>query len=102
MASKKQTAGDESFETLYERLDETVRKLENGGLTLEESVALYEEGMQLARRCQELLQQAELKVTKLQESFEESIGALGGSSHRLAEEPEGYDTAFTDDDEEDD
>ena len=77
MASKKTPAGkDEKFEALYERLDETVQKLENGGLTLEESVQMYEEGMKLAKRCQELLQEAELKVTRLQESFEESIGAL--------------------------
>lgn len=75
MASKKEKAS-EGFEALYQRLDETVQKLENGGLTLEESVAMYEEGMKLAKRCQELLQEAELKVTRLQESFEESIGAL--------------------------
>jgi len=75
MASKKEKAS-EGFEALYQRLDETVQKLENGGLTLEESVTMYEEGMKLAKRCQELLQEAELKVTRLQESFEESIGAL--------------------------
>jgi exodeoxyribonuclease VII small subunit len=76
MASKKEKAESEGFEALYQRLDETVQKLENGGLTLEESVTMYEEGMKLAKRCQELLQEAELKVTRLQESFEESIGAL--------------------------
>ena len=43
------------------------------------AVALYEEGMKLAKRCQEMLQQAELKITKLQEEF----GAL-------REEPEPY------------
>jgi exodeoxyribonuclease VII small subunit len=75
MASKKEKAS-EGFEALYQRLDETVQKLENGGLTLKESVTMYEEGMKLAKRCQELLQEAELKVTRLQESFEESIGAL--------------------------
>lgn len=101
MASKKDgTSQDESFEALYERLDETVRRLENGGLTLEESVALYEEGMQLARRCQELLQRAELKVTRLQESFEESIGALrSAAGDRLAEEAEEYDAGLEDEEE---
>ncbi len=44
-------------------------RLEEGGLTLDESLALYEEGMKLAQRCQELLQQAELRITKLQEEF---------------------------------
>ena len=73
MASKKTSpggrSGAEGFEPLYKRLEETVTRLEEGGLTLEQSVKLYEEGMKLARRCQELLQKAELKVTKLQEEF---------------------------------
>lgn len=59
----------EGFEALYRRLEETVARLEQGGLTLDESLALYEEGMKLAKRCQELLQQAELKITRLQEDF---------------------------------
>ena len=68
MASKK-SAGSEDFETLYRRLEETLARLEEGGLTLDQSLSLYEEGMKLARRCQELLQGAELKITKLQEEF---------------------------------
>ena len=74
MASKK--APPEGFEPLYGRLEQTVARLEEGGLTLEESLALYEEGMKLARRCQELLQQAELKVTRLQEQFSSGLGEL--------------------------
>ncbi len=73
MASKKTSpaarGGPQDFESLYKRLEETVARLEEGGLTLDQSLALYEEGMKLARRCQELLQQAELKVTKLQGEF---------------------------------
>jgi len=78
MASKqpgKQTQ-DEGFEALYRRLEEAVSKLENGGLTLEESLSLYEEGMQLARRCQELLQNAELRITRLQESFANGLSVV--------------------------
>jgi exodeoxyribonuclease VII small subunit len=73
---------DEGFEALYKHLEETVARLEQGNLTLEESIGLYEEGMKLARRCQELLQQAELRITRLQESF------AGGPSVR--EEPAEY------------
>lgn len=85
MASKKA----EGFEQLYRRLEETVAKLEEGGLTLEASIALYEEGMKLARRCQELLKQAELRVTHLQESFGEGLGSLGEEreEYAAAEEP---------------
>ena len=60
---------DESFEDLYRRLEETVEKLEKGGLPLEQSIALYEEGMELAKRCQGILDGAELRITKLRESF---------------------------------
>jgi exodeoxyribonuclease VII small subunit len=59
----------ESFEDLFRRLDETVAKLEEGGLTLNQSLALYEEGMTLAQRCQEMLDGAELKVRQLKEAF---------------------------------
>jgi exodeoxyribonuclease VII small subunit len=59
----------QTFENLYRQLEETVARLEQGGLTLDETLALYEEGMGLARRCQEMLQEAELKITRLKESF---------------------------------
>jgi exodeoxyribonuclease VII small subunit len=68
MASKTQQP-DEGFEATYGRLEDAVSKLEKGGLTLEESLTLYEEGMLLARRCQDMLQEAELRITRLQESF---------------------------------
>lgn len=59
----------QSFEDLYRKLEEAVDKLEKGGLPLEESIALYEEGMELAKRCQAVLDGAELRITKLRESF---------------------------------
>jgi exodeoxyribonuclease VII small subunit len=59
----------ETFEQIYERLEETVARLEAGGLSLDDALALYEEGMTLARRCQEVLDGAELKVTRLKEAF---------------------------------
>ena len=37
------------FEELYKKLEETVESLEKGGLSLEQSIALYEEGMKLAK-----------------------------------------------------
>jgi exodeoxyribonuclease VII small subunit len=76
MASKQPKTDGEGFEALYKRLEESVSKLEEGGLTLDESLALYEDGMQLARRCQELLQQAELRITRLQESFSNGLTAI--------------------------
>ena len=60
------------FEELYKKLEEAVEKLEKGGLSLEQSIALYEEGMQLAKQCQGILDSAEQRITKLRESFTEA------------------------------
>lgn len=60
---------DQTFEEVYRRLEETVEKLEKGGLPLEQSIALYEEGMELAKRCQTVLDDAEQRITKLRDSF---------------------------------
>lgn len=54
-----------SFEEAYHALEDAVRHLEEGDLTLEEAIALYEQGMQLARRCNDILDAAELQVQKL-------------------------------------
>ncbi len=59
----------ETFEELYRRLEETVAKLEEGGLPLERSLALYEDGMLLARRCQEMLDAAEVRIRQLRETL---------------------------------
>ena len=57
------------FEELYGKLETTVDKLEQGGLPLEQSIALYEEGMELAKHCQTILDSAEQRITKLRDSF---------------------------------
>ena len=54
-----------TFEQAFAELEETVRKLEAGGLALEESLALFGRGQALAARCNTQLDQAELKVKKL-------------------------------------
>jgi exodeoxyribonuclease VII small subunit len=50
------------FDALLVRLREVVGRLESGELTLEQSLAVYEEGVQLARRGQQLLATAEKRV----------------------------------------
>jgi exodeoxyribonuclease VII small subunit len=47
-----------SYETAREELIEVVRRLEAGGTTLEESLALWERGEKLARVCQDWLEGA--------------------------------------------
>ena len=55
----------DSFEKKVRRLEEIVGKLEDGGLPLEESLRLFEEGTALVRRCTETLDGAEQKITEL-------------------------------------
>jgi len=54
-----------TFEQAFAELEETVQKLEAGGLTLEESLALFERGQALAARCNVQLDEAALKVSQL-------------------------------------
>jgi exodeoxyribonuclease VII small subunit len=54
-----------SFERAMEELELIVTRLEGGKVPLEESVAIYERGESLKRRCEELLRQAEARVDKI-------------------------------------
>jgi exodeoxyribonuclease VII small subunit len=54
-----------SFEQAFGELENTVQKLETGGLTLEQSLTLFERGQALAAHCNTLLDSAELKVRQL-------------------------------------
>jgi exodeoxyribonuclease VII small subunit len=80
MAEESETArgpekagGNGSFEETFSQLEEAVRKLEAGQLPLDQATGLFEEGMKLARRCNELLSSAELKVSRLQTAFAEQM-----------------------------
>jgi len=61
-----------SFEQAFERLQATIQTLEEGGLTLEASIEQFELGMKLANLCASMLEQAELKVSRLLVSEEEA------------------------------
>lgn len=75
--SKKKSSGRATtFESSFTRLEEVVRKLEEGRLTLDESSKLFEEGMQLAKTCNELLSGAELKITRLKSNFAEQMNLV--------------------------
>jgi exodeoxyribonuclease VII small subunit len=54
-----------SFERAIEELETIVKRLEEGKVPLEESVAIYERGEVLKRRCEDLLRQAEARVEKI-------------------------------------
>ncbi|HLQ88603.1 MAG TPA: exodeoxyribonuclease VII small subunit [Xanthobacteraceae bacterium] len=54
-----------TFEKAIEELESIVARLEGGKVPLEESVAIYERGETLKRRCEELLRQAESRIEKI-------------------------------------
>jgi exodeoxyribonuclease VII small subunit len=57
----------EKYEDLLQRLSKVVERLEGGGLSLEESIAAFEEGIRLARASAAKLEEAERKVEVLLE-----------------------------------
>jgi len=59
-----------SFEEAFKQLGETLEKLEAGDLPLAEAIALYEQGMALARHCNLQLDAAELRIKQLTPSGE--------------------------------
>lgn len=69
MSKKKEN----SFEESLNRLQEISDALESGEVGLEESIKLYEEGINLAKLCFSTLKDAELKVTELKKQLEENI-----------------------------
>ena len=54
-----------SFEKALEELEGIVRRLEQGNVPLEESLAIYERGEALKKHCDALLQRAEARIEKI-------------------------------------
>ncbi len=58
---------ENNFEDSMKNLERIATELENGNLSLDESVKKFEEGMKLAKQCNDILEQAEKKITILLE-----------------------------------
>ncbi|ADP78772.1 exodeoxyribonuclease VII small subunit [Pseudofrankia inefficax] len=58
--------GPPTYEATRAELEDVVRRLEAGGITLEESLALWERGEALARTCQDLLDGARARIAAAQ------------------------------------
>ena len=53
---------NQTFEASMVRLEQIVRAMERGDVALEESLKLFQEGTELVRNCQKLLDEAQLQV----------------------------------------
>ena len=58
-----------SFEEAFQRLQTLVEALEQGGLALAQTTEVYQQGMSLVQHCNQLLSQAELKITQLHDTY---------------------------------
>lgn len=67
---KEHQGSTENFDQQLEQLRSIVEKLEHGGLTLDESLRLFEEGIGLSRKCMEMLNHSEGKVEELLATME--------------------------------
>ena len=56
---------NKTFEGSMARLEQIVRAMERGDVALEESLKLFQEGTELVRSCQKLLDDAQLQVKKI-------------------------------------
>ena len=54
-----------TFEQSMQRLEQIVRSMERGDVALEESLKLFQEGTELVRNCNQLLENAQLQVKKI-------------------------------------
>jgi exodeoxyribonuclease VII small subunit len=71
--AKEKPVEELNYEQAYEELEGLVNQLESGELELEKSLKLFERGQELAKRCAELLENAELRLRQL---MEEDTGEL--------------------------
>jgi exodeoxyribonuclease VII small subunit len=59
-----------SFEQAIKKLADIVSKIEQGQISLEQSLAQYEQGMELIKHCRAILQKAEKKIEEISKEKE--------------------------------
>ncbi|HBG78529.1 MAG TPA: exodeoxyribonuclease VII small subunit [Phycisphaerales bacterium] len=65
MAEKDIDINGLSFEQAIKKLTDIVGKIENGSISLEQSISQYEQGMSLIKHCRGILQKAEKKIEEI-------------------------------------
>ena len=80
-----------TFEQLLQELDETVRKLEDSELSLEDAIATYEKSVELAAACAELLDNAELRIRQIDTRIGRLRNGIDNELDTLAEDDDDID-----------
>jgi exodeoxyribonuclease VII small subunit len=73
MAGENKTTSIADFEKSLDELEQLVRNLEHGELSLEQSLSAFERGVKLTRECQQALKSAEQRVEQLVQSSDGSL-----------------------------
>jgi exodeoxyribonuclease VII small subunit len=76
MAKKESGAAEPSFEKALAELESIVAKMEDGGLSLEQSLAAHKRGLELAKQCRERLEAAQQQVKVLEGEVLKPLGGL--------------------------
>ena len=72
MAEKKgQSLEEQSLEEIFSDLEQTIKKMEEGEISLEESFQLYHQGMHMLKACNSKIDKVEKKMLLLDEEGEE-------------------------------
>jgi exodeoxyribonuclease VII small subunit len=77
-----------TFETSLAELEKIVEQLENGDLPLEESLALFENGIKLSRECRDRLADAERRIEVLMKDGDGRFTLSELKSDTAQDEPE--------------
>ena len=64
---------ENSFESKILELEELVRKLEEGEVTLEEPKNIYKKGISIAKQCNDLLKETELEISELKAELDDQF-----------------------------
>lgn len=78
MPTRKREQDLPTFEQSLKRLEDIVERLERGDVPLEESLRLYEEGLELSKTCSERLAKAELTLKRLAKNAKGAFEELDG------------------------
>lgn len=73
MAGENKTTSVADFEKSLDELEQLVRNLEQGELSLEQSLSAFERGVKLTRECQQALKSAEQRVEQLVQSSDGTL-----------------------------
>jgi exodeoxyribonuclease VII small subunit len=82
---------DLTYEQMVEKIEEITARIESGEVGLEHSIALYEQGVRLGKRCQEILRNAQQKVDELNQQLTK-VGGAGSAAGALGTDGDSADS----------